>query len=185
MKISLFLLLFLFWQSISFSQTLNKGEVLKTDTFFVWEVLDLQQAENTGFMYQDCNFINLLLESVRLGIIRPYKNDSLQTRLSQEDFLKRKNKGNILNKIILKSKGNYQLDEILFQKVVVISVYTTEGNDKINLLCAFSYEELEQNLLLNNSEAMICLGEDLKIPLVEVFDNHSFKTEFLRKVKIE
>lgn len=181
MKTTLFVLLFFICQSIGFSQTLNKEEVLKTDTFFVWEVLDLQQAENTGFMYQDCNFINLLLGSVRLGIIRPYRNDALQIRLPQEDFVKRKKQGNALNKIILKNKVNYQDYEVLSHEVIAISIYSEKGQ----LICAFSYEELEQNLLLNNSEAMICLGEGLKIPLIEVFENQSFKTEFLRKVKIK
>jgi hypothetical protein len=145
----------------------------------------LQQAENTGFVYQECDFINLLLESVRLGIIRPYTNDSLQIRLSQEDFLNRTTNRIVLNKIILKSKVNYQVDKISQQEVIAISICSEKGNDKIDLVCAFSYEELKANLLTDNSEAMICLGENLKISLVEVFENHSFKTEFLRKVKIK
>ncbi|WP_375559758.1 hypothetical protein ACE193_18795 [Bernardetia sp. OM2101] len=181
MKTTLFVLLFFICQSISFSQTLNKEEVLKTDTFFVWEVLDLQQVENTGFMYQDCNFINLLLESVRLGIIRPYTNDDLQMRLAQQVFEYRVNKNNIFNKIILKSKVNYQVDEIFSHEVIAISIYSEKGQ----LICAFSYQELVQNLLSENSEAMICLGDGLKIPLIEVFENQSFKTEFLKKVKIK
>lgn len=181
MKIILFLSLSFFL----FPKNLQQNIASETDAFFVWEILDLQQAENTGFMYQDCNFINLLLESVRLGIIRPYTNDSLQIRLSQEDFLKRKNKGNVLNKIILKSKVNYQVDKIRSQEVIAINIYTTEKNNKINLTCAFGYEELEQNLFLNNSEAMICLGENLKISLIEVFENRSFKTDFWRKIKIK
>ena len=182
MKIILsFSILFLYSQSICFSQTLPKEESLETDTFFMWEVLDLKQAENTGFMYQNCNFKNLLLEGVQLGIIRPFSNDSLQIRLSQEDFLNRTNQKKASNKIILKSKVRYKFDEIIYQDVIAISLYTTEGK----LICVFSYKELKANLLLDNSDAIICLGENLKVSLVEVFENRYFKTKFLRKVKIE
>lgn len=175
MKTTLLVLLFLF------VQTIQQNTVLETDTFFLWEILDLEQAENTGFMYQDCDFKNLLLEGVKLGIIRPYLNDSLEIRSSQETFLNRINQAIILDKIILKSKVKYQVDEIVERKLLAISIYSTKGN----LICTFSYKELKENLLSDNSEAMICLGEDLKIPLIEVFDNYSFKTEFLKRVKIE
>jgi len=183
MKTTLLVLLFLFVQTIQ--QTID----LETDTFLMWEILDLQQAENTGFVYQDCDFLNLLLEAVKLGIIRPYMNDSLQTRLSQQTFLERINQNTISNKTILKSNVEFEFDEIIDnvdkknsnKKLLAISIYSTKGN----LICAFSYKELTENLFSENSEAMICLGEDLKIPLIEIFDNYSFKTEFLRRIKIE
>jgi hypothetical protein len=184
MKVTLSLLIaFLLFESICFSQTLQKEkeEILKTDTFLVWEILDLQEAENTGFMYQDCNFIALLLQSIKLGIIRPFANDSLKIRLSQENFLERINQKNTSSKIILKNKMKYQVDEIVYQEILAVSIYSEKGN----LICAFRYEELKANLLLDNSDAMICLGENLKIPLIEVFNNHSFKTLFLRKIKKE
>ncbi len=175
MKATLFVFLFL---GIQITQ---QNILLEKDDFLVWEILDLEQAENTGFRYQDCDFKKLLLEAVKLGIIRPYLNDSLETRSSQETFLNRTNQAIISNKIILKSKVNYQVDEITDKKLLAISIYSTKGN----LICAFSYEELKENLLLENSEAMICLGEDLKIPLIEVFENYSLKTKFLKRIKIE
>jgi hypothetical protein len=125
--------------------------------------------------------MTMLIRSVQLGIVRPFTNDSLQTRLGQEYFEQRINKNKILNKIILKSKVNYQVDKIIYQEILAVSIYSEKGK----LICAFSYEELKANLLLDNSEAMLCLGENLKIPLVEVFENSSFKTRFLRRVKIE
>ncbi len=182
-------MLFLFTQTIGFSQNLQENVEIETNTFFVWEELNLEDAENTGFTYQDCHFTNMLLQSVKLGIIRPYANDSLQMRLSQEDFLNRINQKYILSKIILKNKVKFDFDKIIHQEVTAISVYSinekSKEKEKESLICAFSYQELAQNLLLDNSEAMICLGEGLKIPLIEVFENHSFKTTFLRKRKIE
>ncbi len=173
-------LFFLCFKSICFSQNLQKNVVGETDTFFVWEELNLEDAENTGFVYQDCDFMNVLLGSVQLGIIRPFANDSLQMRLSQEDFLKRINQNNISNKIILKNKVKCQFDKIIHQEILAISIYSVTRK----LICTLSYQELKQNLLLDNLEAMICLVEGLKIPLVEVFDNYSFKTTVLRKRKI-
>lgn len=185
MKNIFLLLLFLFTQSIGFSQNSQENVEVETNTFYVWEELNLEDAENTGFTYQECNFMNMLLRSVKLGIIRPYQNDSLQIRLSQEDFLNRINQNKILNKIILKNKVKCDFDKVMYQEILAISIYSTNEKGSEKLICAFSYQELEQNLLLDNSEAVICLGENLKIPLIEIFKNHSFKTTFWKKKKIE
>lgn len=55
----------------------------------LWLRLDLRQKVNTG-MYADGNEITrLLIDAVKSDVIKPYRNDSLATRMSKEEFLDR------------------------------------------------------------------------------------------------
>ncbi len=54
----------------------------------VWHRVSLKQKQNRPFFAAGNEITGLIMEAVKLGIVRPYQNDSLQTRMSQEDFLK-------------------------------------------------------------------------------------------------
>jgi gliding motility associated protien GldN len=53
----------------------------------LWHRISLKQKQNRPFFAAGNEITGLIIEAVKLGIIRPYQNDSLQTRMSQEDFL--------------------------------------------------------------------------------------------------
>ena len=49
--------------------------------------MDLRQKQNKPFFATQREITKLVIDAARVGIIRPYKNDSLTTRMSQEEFL--------------------------------------------------------------------------------------------------
>ena len=53
----------------------------------LWHRISLKQKQNRPFFAAGNEITAVIIDAVKLGIIRPYKNDSLQTRMSQEDFL--------------------------------------------------------------------------------------------------
>jgi gliding motility associated protien GldN len=53
----------------------------------VWHRISLKQKQNRPFFAAGNEITGLIIDAVKLGIVRPYQNDSLQTRMSQEDFL--------------------------------------------------------------------------------------------------
>lgn len=53
----------------------------------VWHRISLKQKQNRPFFASGNEITGLIIDAVKLGIVRPYQNDSLQTRMSQEDFL--------------------------------------------------------------------------------------------------
>jgi gliding motility associated protien GldN len=53
----------------------------------VWHRVSLKQKQNRPFFAAGNEITGLIIDAVKLGIVRPYQNDSLQTRMSQEDFL--------------------------------------------------------------------------------------------------
>jgi len=53
----------------------------------IWHRISLKQKQNRPFFAAGNEITGLIIDAVKLGIIRPYQNDSLQTRMSQEDFL--------------------------------------------------------------------------------------------------
>lgn len=53
----------------------------------VWHRVSLKQKQNRPFFAAGNEITGLIIDAVKLGIIRPYQNDSLKTRMSQEDFL--------------------------------------------------------------------------------------------------
>ena len=53
----------------------------------VWHRIALKQKQNRPFFAAGNEITGLIMEAVKLGIVRPYQNDSLQTRMSQEEFL--------------------------------------------------------------------------------------------------
>jgi gliding motility associated protien GldN len=53
----------------------------------LWHRISLKQKQNRPFFAAGSEITAVIIDAVKLGIIRPYKNDSLKTRMSQEDFL--------------------------------------------------------------------------------------------------
>lgn len=54
----------------------------------VWRRVDLQEKQNKPFFAYNKEITRLMIDAVKAGILVPYKNDSLTTRMSKEDFLK-------------------------------------------------------------------------------------------------
>lgn len=53
----------------------------------LWHRIALKQKQNRPFFAAGNEITGLIIDAVKLGIIRPYQNDSLNTRMSQEEFL--------------------------------------------------------------------------------------------------
>lgn len=53
----------------------------------LWHRVALKQKQNRPFFAAGNEITGLIIDAVKLGVVRPYQNDSLQTRMSQEDFL--------------------------------------------------------------------------------------------------
>ncbi len=60
------------------------------DQFFrksLWLRLDLKEKQNKALMAKNNEITKVIIEAVKAGILRPFNNDSLATRMSQEQFL--------------------------------------------------------------------------------------------------
>ncbi len=53
----------------------------------LWHRISLKEKQNRPFFAAGNEITRLIIEAVKLGIVRPYQNDSLRSRMSQEDFL--------------------------------------------------------------------------------------------------
>ena len=53
----------------------------------VWRRIDLNEKQNKPFFSFNNEISKILIEAVKAGILTPYVNDSLQTRMSREQFL--------------------------------------------------------------------------------------------------
>lgn len=68
----------------------STNPIRKDDQMFkkaLWFRLDLRQKMNVGFFSDNNEITRLLIDAVKAGKIRPFKNDSLTSRLSYSDFL--------------------------------------------------------------------------------------------------
>lgn len=54
----------------------------------IWRRIDLREKQNKPFFAFNNELSKLLIEAVKAGVLTPYLNDSLETRMSREDFLK-------------------------------------------------------------------------------------------------
>ncbi len=55
----------------------------------LWLRVMLNEKQNKPFFAKNREITKLLIESTKLGLIRPYMNDSLRTRMTLEEFLER------------------------------------------------------------------------------------------------
>ncbi|WP_040396266.1 type IX secretion system ring subunit PorN/GldN [Cesiribacter andamanensis] len=53
----------------------------------VWRRIDLKEKQNKPFFAYNNEISKIMIEAVKAGVLTPYANDSLKTRMSREDFL--------------------------------------------------------------------------------------------------
>ena len=53
----------------------------------VWRRIDLKEKQNKPFFAYNNEISKILIEAVKAGVLTPYANDSLKTRMSREDFI--------------------------------------------------------------------------------------------------
>jgi len=64
--------------------------ILNHDIMFakrVWRRMDLKEKQNRPFFAFNNEITKIIIEAVQAGILHPYMNDSLKTRMSKEQFL--------------------------------------------------------------------------------------------------
>ncbi len=64
--------------------------ILNHDVMFkkrVWRRMDLREKQNRPFFAFNNEITKIIIEAVQAGILHPYLNDSLRTRMSKEQFL--------------------------------------------------------------------------------------------------
>jgi Gliding motility associated protein GldN len=54
----------------------------------LWRRMDLNEKQNQPFFSKGNEITKYLMEWVQSGVLQPYKNDSLKTKMTKEDFLK-------------------------------------------------------------------------------------------------
>ncbi|MCS7017742.1 MAG: gliding motility protein GldN [Cytophagales bacterium] len=55
----------------------------------LWWLIDLREKQNKPFLAKNTEITKVIIEAVTQGILRPFVNDSLKTRLSYDDFMKK------------------------------------------------------------------------------------------------
>ncbi|MDH3708973.1 MAG: gliding motility protein GldN [Cyclobacteriaceae bacterium] len=53
----------------------------------LWRRMDLKEKQNRSFFAYNNEITKIIIEAVNAGVLFPYKNDSLLTRMSKEEFL--------------------------------------------------------------------------------------------------
>lgn len=53
----------------------------------LWRRMDLKEKQNRPFFAFNNEITKIIIEAVKAGVLRPYENDSLKTRMSKEQFL--------------------------------------------------------------------------------------------------
>jgi len=53
----------------------------------VWRRMDLSEKQNKGFFAYNNEITKIIIEAVKAGVLTPYTNDSLTTRMTKEEFL--------------------------------------------------------------------------------------------------
>lgn len=53
----------------------------------LWRRMDLKEKQNRSFFAYNNEITKIIIEAVNAGVLFPYKNDSLKTRMSKEEFL--------------------------------------------------------------------------------------------------
>ena len=53
----------------------------------LWRRMDLKEKQNRPFFAFNNEITKIIIEAVKAGVLRPYENDSLRTRMSKEQFI--------------------------------------------------------------------------------------------------
>lgn len=63
-----------------------------SDQFFrktLWWLIDLREKQNKPFQAKNMEITKVIIDAVKAGILRPFTNDSLKTRMPYDDFIKK------------------------------------------------------------------------------------------------
>ena len=55
----------------------------------IWRRVDLNEKQNKPFFAYNNEISKIIIEAVKAGVLTPYTNDSLKTRMSREDFVEK------------------------------------------------------------------------------------------------
>jgi hypothetical protein len=64
--------------------------IRKADIMFkktIWFRLDLKEKQNSPFASKNNELTKVIIDAVKAGVLRPFKNDSLTTRMALQEFL--------------------------------------------------------------------------------------------------
>lgn len=98
LKLILSLLVTLAFASVSLSQEMDDNghnfysvrPIRKADIMFkktIWYSIDLREKQNEPFFAVNNQITKIIIDAVKAGVLRPFKNDSLNTRLTRDEFL--------------------------------------------------------------------------------------------------
>ena len=62
----------------------RRADVMYNNT--VWVRMDLREKQNEPFFAANSEITKIIIDAVKAGVLRPYKNDSLITRMSIQEF---------------------------------------------------------------------------------------------------
>ncbi len=155
----------------------------------IWYRIDLNQEANQPMFAKDLEITRIIVEAVKAGILRPFLNDSLNTRMSYEDFIK--------NLTIANTKKEYlptQItllevrEDIIYSKkdlrfyhdIQAINLYIPahlHSSKKEKFIAAFSWKEIVENVFKDNPQAVWFNKKDNNehLPLLEAFNKRLFK----------
>jgi hypothetical protein len=85
----------------------------------LWRRMDLNEKQNQPFFSKGNEITKYLMEWVQSGVLQPYKNDSLKTKMTKEDFLK--------NLVVEASLGDNALSDA--EKAAGFGTETAGGDD--------------------------------------------------------
>jgi len=63
---------------------IRRADVMYNNT--VWIRMDLREKQNEPFFAANSEITKIIIDAVKAGVLRPYKNDSLVTRMSIQEF---------------------------------------------------------------------------------------------------
>ncbi|WP_020526131.1 gliding motility protein GldN [Flexithrix dorotheae] len=63
---------------------IRKADVMYNNS--VWIRMDLREKQNEPFFATNSEITKIIIDAVKAGVLRPYKNDSLVTRMSIQEF---------------------------------------------------------------------------------------------------
>ena len=84
----------------------------------LWRRMDLNEKQNQPFFSKGNEITKYLMEWVQSGVLQPYRNDSLKTKITKEDFLK--------NLVVEASGGDNALSDA--EKAAGFGTETTGGS---------------------------------------------------------
>jgi len=155
----------------------------------IWYRIDLSQEANQPMFAKDLEITKIIVDAVKAGILRPFQNDSLDSRMSYESFME--------NLQIPNSQKEYAVtqitllevrEDIIYSKkdlrfyhdIQAISLYIParpHSSKKEKFVATFSWKEIVENVFKDNPQAVWFNKKDNNehLPLRDAFDKRLFK----------